>query len=291
MIKSMTGYGKAEIVLSDKKVVVEIKSLNSKNNDSYVKLPNIYRSKELEIRQLINEKLQRGKIEVNLYYELNAGVTPSSINKDLVKSYYNQLKEIKLELGQDSTDDLLAIVMRMPDVIKQERNELDETEWEKIREIVLLAIENVELFRTQEGKALEKDILSNVEKITTGLGNVGVFENARIDKIKEKLISQLQELKIKEDYDKNRLEQELIYYLEKMDVSEEKVRLANHCKYFHETIKNEENAGKKLGFILQEMGREINTLGSKSSDSEMQKIVVSMKDDLEKIKEQILNIL
>jgi len=291
MIKSMTGYGKAEIVLSDKKVVVEIKSLNSKNNDSYVKLPNIYRSKELEIRQLINEKLQRGKIEVNLYYELNAGVTPSSINKDLVKSYYNQLKEIKQELGQDSTDDLLAIVMRMPDVIKQERNELDETEWEKIREIVLLAIENVEIFRTQEGKALEKDILSNVEKITSGLGKVGIFENARIDKIKEKLISQLQELKIKEDYDKNRLEQELIYYLEKMDVSEEKVRLANHCKYFHETIKNEENAGKKLGFILQEMGREINTLGSKSSDSEMQKIVVSMKDDLEKIKEQILNIL
>ena len=291
MIKSMTGYGKAEIVLSDKKVVVEIKSLNSKNNDSYVKLPNIYRSKELEIRQLINEKLQRGKIEVNLYYELNAGVTPSTINKDLVKSYYNQLKEIKQELGQQSTEDLLAIVMRMPDVIKQERNELDETEWEKIREIVLLAIENVEIFRTQEGKALEKDILSNVEKITSGLGKVGIFENARIDKIKEKLISQLQELKIKEDYDKNRLEQELIYYLEKMDVSEEKVRLANHCKYFHETIKNEENAGKKLGFILQEMGREINTLGSKSSDSEMQKIVVSMKDDLEKIKEQILNIL
>jgi len=291
MIKSMTGYGKAEIVLSDKKVVVEIKSLNSKNNDSYVKLPNIYRSKELEIRQLINEKLQRGKIEVNLYYELNAGVTPSSINKDLVKSYYNQLKEIKQELGQDSTDDLLAIVMRMPDTVKQERNEFDETEWIKIKETVLQAIAQVDVFRIQEGKALEKDILSNVDSISRGLAETGNYENARIGKIREKLDSQLQELKIKEGLDKNRFEQELIYYLEKMDVSEEKVRLANHCKYFRETMDNEENAGKKLGFILQEMGREINTLGSKASDSEMQKIVVGMKDDLEKIKEQILNIL
>jgi len=287
----MTGYGKTEIVLPDKKVSVEIRSLNSKNNDTYVKLPNAYRSKELELRQLINEKLQRGKIEVTIYYELNTGLTPTTINKDLVKSYYNQLKEINTELGLKSEEGLLSIVMRMPDTIKQEKNEIDESEWDKIRNVIQLAIDQVENFRIQEGKALEKDILLNVDRITEGLGKVGAFEDARIDKIRDKLISQLQELNIKVDYDKNRFEQELIYYLEKMDVSEEKVRLANHCQYFHETIKNEENAGKKLGFILQEMGREINTLGSKSSNSEMQKIVVGMKDDLEKIKEQILNIL
>jgi uncharacterized protein (TIGR00255 family) len=291
MIKSMTGYGKAEIVLPDKKVTIEIKSLNSKNNDTYVKLPNAYRSKELELRQIINEKLQRGKIDVNVYYELNAGFTPAAINKDLVKSYFNQLKEINSELGIESDENLLSIVMRMPDTVKQERNEFDETEWVKIKETVFSAIAQVDVFRLQEGKALEKDIICNVNSISKGLAETGNYENARIGKIREKLDSQLQELKIKDGLDKNRFEQELIYYLEKMDVSEEKVRLANHCKYFHETMENEENAGKKLGFILQEMGREINTLGSKASDSEMQKIVVGMKDDLEKIKEQILNIL
>jgi uncharacterized protein (TIGR00255 family) len=291
MIKSMTGYGKAEIILPDKKVTVEIKSLNSKNNDTYVKLPNAYRNKELELRQIVNEKLQRGKIDVNVYYELNAGIAPAQINKDAVKSYFLQLKEMNKELGIESDESLLSIAMRLPDAVKQERNEFDETEWTKIREILIQAIEQVDEFRKQEGKALEKDILSNVDSISKGLIETGKYENARIGKIREKLNTQLQELKIKEDLDKNRFEQELIYYLEKMDVSEEKVRLASHCKYFHETIQNEENAGKKLGFILQEMGREINTLGSKASDSDMQKIVVNMKDDLEKIKEQILNIL
>jgi uncharacterized protein (TIGR00255 family) len=291
MIKSMTGYGKAEITLPDKKVTVEIKSLNSKNNDTYVKLPNAYRSKELELRQVINEKLLRGKIDVNVFYELNAGISPAIINRDAVKSYYQQLKEINTELGIESDESLLSIAMRLPDAVKQERNEFDESEWLKIKEILFIAIAQVDEFRTQEGKALEKDMLSNVDNITRGLAETGKYENVRIEKIREKLNSQLQELKIKEDLDKNRFEQELIYYLEKMDVSEEKVRLANHCMYFHETLQNEENAGKKLGFILQEMGREINTLGSKASDSDMQKIVVNMKDDLEKIKEQILNIL
>jgi uncharacterized protein (TIGR00255 family) len=291
MIRSMTGYGKAEIILPDKKVTIEIKSLNSKNNDTYVKLPYAYRSKELEVRQIINEKLQRGKIDVNIFYELNAGVTPAVINSELVKSYYRQLSEINKELGVDTDQNLLSVVMRLPDAVKQERTEFDETEWIKIKEILNLAISEVDNFRTQEGKALEKDILLNVANITKGLEETGKYENARIGKIREKLDTQLHELKIKEDLDKNRFEQELIYYLEKMDVSEEKVRLANHCKYFHETMKNEDNTGKKLGFILQEMGREINTLGSKASDSDMQKIVVSMKDDLEKIKEQILNIL
>jgi uncharacterized protein (TIGR00255 family) len=291
MIRSMTGYGKAEIILPDKKVTIEIKSLNSKNNDTYVKLPYAYRSKELEVRQIINEKLQRGKIDVNIFYELNAGVTPAVINSEVVKSYFLQLSEINKELGVDSDQNLLSIVMRLPDTVKQERTEFDETEWSKIKEILSLAIVQVDNFRAQEGKALEKDILFNVANITKGLEETGKYENARIGKIREKLNTQLQELKIKEDLDMNRFEQELIYYLEKMDVSEEKVRLANHCKYFHETMKNDDNAGKKLGFILQEMGREINTLGSKASDSDMQKIVVSMKDDLEKIKEQILNIL
>jgi uncharacterized protein (TIGR00255 family) len=287
----MTGYGKAEITLPDKKVTIEIKSLNSKNNDTYIKLPNAYRSKELELRQIINEKLQRGKIDANIFYELNAGISPATINKELVKSYYLQLKEINKELGVESDENLLSVVMRLPDTIKLEKNEFEETEWLKIKEVVNLAIAQVDAFRVQEGKVLEKDMLVNVENILKGLADVGKYEDARIGKIREKLNSQLQELKIREEVDKNRFEQELIYYLEKMDVSEEKVRLANHCRYFHETIRNEENAGKKLGFILQEMGREINTLGSKAGDSDMQKIVVNMKDDLEKIKEQILNIL
>jgi len=290
MIKSMTGYGKAEIVLQDKKVSVEIKSLNSKNNDTNIKLPYAYRGKELEIRQIINERLQRGKIDVNISYELNAGITPASINKELVKSYFLQLKQINEELGVESHDHLMDIVMRLPDTIKVEKNEFEETEWLKIKDTLMLAMVQVDSFRMQEGKALEKDMLSNVDTIMKGLSEIDKFEDGRIAKIREKINLQLQELKIK-DLDKNRFEQELIYYLEKMDVSEEKVRLTNHCKYFHETIRNEENAGKKLGFILQEMGREINTLGSKASDSEMQKIVVGMKDDLEKIKEQILNIL
>jgi len=286
----MTGYGKAEIVLQDKKVSVEVKSLNSKNNDTNIKLPYAYRGKELEIRQIINERLQRGKIDVNISYELNAGITPASINKELVKSYFLQLKQINEELGVESHDHLMDIVMRLPDTIKVEKNEFEETEWLKIKDTLMLAMVQVDSFRMQEGKALEKDMLSNVDTIMKGLSEIDKFEDGRIAKIREKINLQLQELKIK-DLDKNRFEQELIYYLEKMDVSEEKVRLTNHCKYFHETIRNEENAGKKLGFILQEMGREINTLGSKASDSEMQKIVVGMKDDLEKIKEQILNIL
>jgi uncharacterized protein (TIGR00255 family) len=291
MIRSMTGYGKAEITLPDKKVTIEIKRIKSKNNDTYIKLPNAYRSKELELRQIINEKLQRGKIDANIFYELNAGISPATINKELVKSYYLQLKEINKELGVESDENLLSVVMRLPDTIKLEKNEFEETEWLKIKEVVNLAIAQVDAFRVQEGKVLEKDMLVNVENILKGLADVGKYEDARIGKIREKLNSQLQELKIREEVDKNRFEQELIYYLEKMDVSEEKVRLANHCRYFHETIRNEENAGKKLGFILQEMGREINTLGSKAGDSDMQKIVVNMKDDLEKIKEQILNIL
>jgi len=291
MIRSMTGYGKAEIILPDKKVSIEIKSLNSKNNDTFVKLPNAYRSKELEIRQTINEKLQRGKIDVNIFYELNAGVTPVSVNKELVKSYYQQLREIDKELGVASYESLLDVVMRLPDTIKAEKNEFEEAEWLKIKEILLLAIAQLDSFRVQEGKALEKEMLVNVDNIVKGLGEIGSYEKARMGKIREKLNFQLQELKITEDIDKNRFEQELIYYLEKMDISEEKARLANHCSYFRETIQNEENAGKKLGFILQEMGREINTLGSKAGDFDMQKIVVNMKDELEKIKEQILNIL
>ena len=290
MIRSMTGYGKAEIVLTDKKVSIEVKSLNSKNNDTNIKLPYAYRGKELELRQMINEKLQRGKIDVNIYYELNAGITPASINKELVKAYFRQLEEIHKELGVESPENLMDVVMRLPDTVKVEKNEFEESEWLKIREVLVQALEQVDTFRIQEGLALEKDMLANVDHILEGLEQTGKYETRRIVKIREKLDSQLQELKIK-DLDKNRFEQKLIYYMEKMDVSEEKVRLANHCKYFRETIHNEENAGKKLGFILQEMGREINTLGSKAGDSDMQKIVVSMKDELEKIKEQILNIL
>ncbi|MCB9013642.1 MAG: YicC family protein [Bacteroidales bacterium] len=291
MIRSMTGYGKAELTLSDKTIQVEIKSLNSKNCDINLKTPYAYRSKELEVRQLVTEKLQRGKIDLSLSYELKSGVTPSTLNKDVILSYHKQFRELATELGISTETDFLSLVMRLPDTIKQDKNEFEESEWTEIRKLILIALEQVDIFRVQEGKALEKDLFSNLDSILRGLEKIGPFENARIQKIREKIYSQLEELKIKEDLDKNRFEQELIYYLERLDVSEEKVRLANHCKYFRDTINNEDNAGKKLGFIVQEMGREINTLGSKASDSEMQKIVVNMKDDLERIKEQILNIL
>ena len=291
MIRSMTGYGKAEAVLADKKLIIEIKSLNSKSNDSFVKLPNAYRSKEIELRQIIADRLIRGKIDVNFSQELNTELSPAAINRELVIAYYKQLEEINREMGISTGINLLDVVMKLPDAVKVEKNEADENEWTLILEALNSAVDQLNAFREREGKSLEKDILANLSNILKGLDEVPKYEGARITRIREKLYSQLQELKLKEGDGNNRLEQELIFYLEKMDITEEKVRLRHHCDYFLETIKSEENAGKKLGFIAQEMGREINTLGSKASDQDMQKIVVNMKDDLEKIKEQILNIL
>ena len=291
MIKSMTGFGKAECELATRKISIEIKSLNSKTLDIYTKIPGIYRQKELEIRNEISRTLQRGKIEFILYYEYTDESKATTVNKAVVKNYINQLKSISDELDLKSSDQLLQIAMRLPDTLNIEREEIDESDWAKIQAAIAQAMENVENFRTQEGKHLEEDFISRIEIIEKYKNEITPFEEARTLKIKEKIKESLRKTIDEKDIDKNRLEQEIIYYLEKLDITEEKVRLTNHCKYFKEVLNDPEPSGKKLGFITQEIGREINTIGSKANDYDIQKIVVLMKDELEKIKEQGLNIL
>jgi len=291
MIKSMTGFGKAECELATRKISVEIKSLNSKTLDIYTKIPGIYRQKELEIRNEISRTLQRGKIEFILYYEYTDESKATTVNKGVVKNYINQLKSISDELELKSSDQLLQIAMRLPDTLNIEREEIDESDWAKIQAAIAQAMENVENFRLQEGKHLEEDFISRIEIIEKYKNEITPFEEARTLKIKEKIKESLRKTIDEKDIDKNRLEQEIIYYLEKLDITEEKVRLTNHCKYFKEVLNDPEPSGKKLGFITQEIGREINTIGSKANDYDIQKIVVLMKDELEKIKEQGLNIL
>ena len=291
MIRSMTGFGKAEISVPDKKFTLEIKCLNSKNADINLKVPNVFKEKELEMRQIINDRLQRGKIDVNIYYELREGITPASVNQETVKAYYNQLKQVSNDLDLQEDINLLDVIMRLPDTLKIEKNTSDEYEWETIKKNLLSAIDDLDSFRIQEGKSLEYDLNLRIKNISDRLNSLNSFENVRIDKLREKLLAQILELNKNIEVDKNRFEQELIYYLEKLDFSEEKSRLANHLNYFIETMNNEENPGKKLAFISQEIGREINTLGSKAGDFNIQKLVVEMKDELEKIKEQLLNVL
>jgi len=291
MIKSMTGFGKAECELATRKISIEIKSLNSKTLDIYTKIPGIYRQKELEIRNEISRTLQRGKIEFILYYEYTDESKATTVNKGVVKNYINQLKSISDELELKSSDQLLQIAMRLPDTLNIEREEIDESDWAKIQAAIAQAMENVENFRLQEGKHLEEDFISRIEIIEKYKNEITPFEEARTLKIKEKIKESLRKTIDEKDIDKNRLEQEIIYYLEKLDITEEKVRLTNHCKYFKEVLNDPEPSGKKLGFITQEIGREINTIGSKANDYDIQKIVVLMKDELEKIKEQGLNIL
>lgn len=290
MLESMTGYGKAELNLPDKKITIEIKSLNSKNIDTSVKVPVFYREKEMQIRKVIQEELRRGKIDFNIYYELNEGITPSSVNTDVFKSYYKQLSALTEEMGLDQGD-LLATILRLPDSIKIEKIEPDEKEWLEIEKGINSALSELKKFRIQEGRAMSNDLESRVKKIQEYLKSVEPFEKERISRLRDRIIKALDELKLSETLDTNRFEQEMIYYLEKLDISEEKTRLENHCNYFLETLDNEGDTGKKLSFISQEMGREINTLGSKASESNIQHIVVKMKDELEKIKEQILNVL
>ncbi len=292
MIRSMTGYGKAEIELLQSKLTIEIKSLNSKQMDLAVRMPYSYNSKELPLRSLISKELERGKISVYINKESIGDNSSSMINKELAKHYYHQIKEISTEVGQNDEGGIMAVVMRIPDVIKQATDEVSEEDWKALLNITEIAIQNIDEFRLQEGKTLEDDFRIRIATIVDLLGQVDIFETARIDKVKERiqqsLMANLEESKI----DKNRFEQEIIFYLEKLDVTEEKVRLKNHCDYFIETLDEHfVSKGKKLGFILQEIGREINTLGSKANDSDMQQIVVQMKDELEKIKEQSLNIL
>lgn len=291
MLVSMTGFGKAVCELGTKKLTIEIKSLNSKQLDMNSRIPGFYREKELLVRNLISKKLERGKIDFSMYAEITGTDNNSIINADIVKSYFNQLMAISDDLGVDSKSELLKIVMRLPDTLRTEREELDEAEWEQVQASIEKAVDELIRFRTQEGKALEVDIRLRIEKIMNLLGQVKAFEKVRIERVKERLRQNLKELSENDDFDENRFEQELIFYLEKLDITEEKVRLANHCEYFLKNMAKEEPVGKKLGFISQEMGREINTLGSKANDSDMQKLVIKMKDELEKIKEQLLNVL
>ena len=291
MIRSMTGYGKAECLLADKKLTIEIKSLNSKQLDTNTRLPSLYKEKELEIRQIIASTMERGKVECSFYYELTGETAPGTINEPVVKEYYQQLYKISGELGLQASLELLTTVMRMPDTIRTEKAELDDSEWSLVTDALKQALNNVNNFRVQEGESLDRDLRQRVDSIKRKLVDVERYEKERIDQVRERISKHLDELVMKDTVDENRFEQELIYYIEKLDISEEKVRLTNHCLYFLETLEDQAPAGKKLGFISQEMGREINTLGSKANHKEIQKLVVEMKDELERIKEQILNVL
>ncbi|KOH43544.1 YicC/YloC family endoribonuclease [Sunxiuqinia dokdonensis] len=291
MIKSMTGYGKAEFETGNKKITVELKTLNSKQLDINSRIPALYREKDLVIRKELNEKLVRGKMDFSLYLENLGTESNSAINENIVTAYYRQLSTIHEKLGLPVSEQIMESIMRLPDTVKTVYEELDEKEWETIHAQILKVIDLVDQFRTQEGVALEKDIRSNIHEIMQLLEQVEPHEKQRLENVKSRITDGLNELKMNGGYDQNRFEQELIYYMEKLDINEEKVRLINHCHYFLETMQSSEAAGKKLGFIAQEIGREINTLGSKANESNIQRIVVQMKDSLERIKEQMLNIL
>ncbi|PIP53989.1 MAG: YicC family protein [Bacteroidetes bacterium CG23_combo_of_CG06-09_8_20_14_all_32_9] len=290
MLKSMTGFGKTVNENEGKKISVEIKSLNSKQADVYIKLPFVYREKETEIRNEIIKQLERGKIELSVSQELKQTEKLVSINKEVFSSYYNQLKSLQEELFPDQTTDWISVIMQLPNIVSQNTGELDENEWKILKQTINNAIAQLNDFRKTEGKVLEDDILQRITNIESLQLQIDAFEPLRRETVRSRLKQNLTGLFDKDGFDKNRFEQELIYYLEKMDFTEEKVRLINHCKYFKETC-NEKNPGRKLSFITQEIGREINTLGSKANHSEIQKIVVQMKDELEKVKEQLLNIL
>ena len=288
----MTGYGKAVVTYKEKKISVEVKSLNSKNLDLSTRIAPLYREKEMEIRQTIAKRLERGKVDFSLWIEKDAALDATPINAKLVENYYRQIKNIAAQTGIPEPTDWFSTLLRMPDVTtKTEIEVLDEAEWEAAKKAISEAIENLVDFRKQEGAALEHKFHEKIDNIEALLKSIEPYEESRVPKIKEKIIEGLEQV-AKVDYDKNRLEQELIYYIEKLDISEERQRLTNHLSYFRETMAEEgHGVGKKLGFIAQEMGREINTTGSKSNQAEMQNIVVKMKDELEQIKEQVLNAL
>ena len=292
MILSMTGYGKAVVAYKEKKINVEVKSLNSKSLDLSARIAPLYREKEMEIRRFLAQKLERGKVDFSLWVEKESTVDATPINAALVENYYKQIKAISASTGIPEPEDWFTTLLRLPDVTaKTEVEVLDDEEWEVAQQAINEAIEKLTEFRKQEGAALQKKFTEKIDNIANLLKSIEPFEKNRVPKIREKIIDGLKQIP-EVDYDKNRLEQELIYYIEKLDINEEKQRLTNHLKYFHETMKESgHGVGKKLGFIAQEMGREINTTGSKSNQAEMQNIVVKMKDELEQIKEQVLNAL
>jgi uncharacterized protein (TIGR00255 family) len=286
MIQSMTGFGKASMQLPNKKITVELKSLNSKGLDLNTRMPSVYREMELAIRNQIAQKLERGKVDFSLFIEITGEETSSKINVPIVKGYINQMKAV---IPNADETELMKMAVRMPDALKTEREEIDENEWNEIQKVIDEAIVNINNFRVTEGKSLENEFLNRISNIRNLMNEAVSFDAERIETVKTRLRTALDELK--ENVDENRFEQELIFYLEKYDITEEKVRLGNHLDYFIETLNGNEANGRKLGFITQEMGREINTMGSKSNHAEMQKKVVMMKDELEKIKEQVLNVL
>lgn len=287
----MTGYGKSVVTYKGKKINVEIKSLNSKTLDLSTRIAPLYREKEMEIRQAITAQVVRGKVDFAIWIEKDAAADAAPINAALTENYYNQIKAIARNSGIPEPQDWFATLLRMPDVLTRTETEvLDEEEWHAVRQAVDDAIGSLVSFRTQEGAALERKFREKVDNIEALLAEIESYEKSRVEKIRVRIVEGLKAIPDVE-YDKNRLEQELIYYIEKLDISEEKQRLANHLKYFRETMDEAAGQGKKLGFIAQEMGREINTTGSKSNNAEMQNIVVKMKDELEQIKEQVLNAL
>lgn len=291
MIKSMTGYGKSTIEIPGKKVTVEVRSLNSKALDLNLRLPYIYKEKELELRSDISKQIERGKVDLSVYTESTQETLPVAINKTLAKTYYRELKALSDELN-DNTSNILALVVKMPEVMKAEREvaELDEAEWKQVKATVDKAIEDFQKFRSDEGGTLAKEFQTRIGIVSELLAEVLRMDGARVENVRNRIKNNIAELVDKEKIDENRFEQELIYYIEKLDITEEKLRLKTHLDYFTTTM-NEPASGRKLGFISQEIGREINTIGSKANDAGIQKIVVRMKDELEKIKEQLLNVL
>ncbi|WP_428740973.1 YicC/YloC family endoribonuclease [Tenacibaculum sp.] len=288
MIQSMTGYGKSVLHLPSKKVTIEVKSLNSKNLDLNTRIPSYYKEKELDVRKKLASSLVRGKVDFSIYVEMTADETSTTVNTGVVRSYMQQLRNIT-QVGSSEDIELMKMAVKMPDALKTEREELDEEEWNQIDAHIDEALKEIIQYRIDEAKSLEEDFKLRIANIQTALEEVKELDGERISHVKERLQKALDDLKV--EVDENRFEQELIYYLEKLDINEEKVRLANHLEYFLQQLETEDSNGKKLGFIVQEIGREINTTGSKANFAPMQKLVIQMKDELEKIKEQILNVL
>ena len=291
MIRSMTGFGKCQADLPGKMITVEIRSLNSKQLDLNFRAPAVYREKEMAARALIAQKMERGKIDVTITVESKNDQPISAINKSIALLYAEQLKDLLASLPDHQESDLLSILIRMPDVLKNEKEEFSEEEWMAVQQAIESALADADRFRINEGKVLEHDFIMRIERILELLKQIEPLETTRIENIRAKFEQRLAELNMEKSYDKNRLEQELLYYFEKLDITEEKIRLRKHCDYFTLTVDEKESPGKKLNFITQEIGREINTLGSKANDAPIQMIVVQMKDELEKIKEQLANIL
>lgn len=288
----MTGFGKTTVETASKKIIVEIKSLNSKQLDLNLRLPNLYREKEMEIRNMVKDALDRGKVDMYIYFDNTDSEREVALNKAVIKQYFKQMLEVSNELEiETDRGRLLQTIMRFPDTLQTQQEELNENEWLELKRGVEGALGEINKFRSQEGKVLIKDILHRIGLIQQFAAEVPQFEKQRIEVVRQRLQDKLKEWEEIKNVDQNRFEQEIIYYLEKLDITEEKVRLSNHCKYFTETVEKEETPGRKLAFIAQEIGREINTMGSKANDHDIQKLVVQMKDELEKIKEQSLNIL